>query len=43
MPKRPSSTQENILAGACSLIGVPYVTADTEEERIDKLIKKNMI
>ena len=40
MPKRSSSTQENILAGACSLIGVPYVTADTEEERIDKLIKK---
>tara|TARA_A100001015_G_C14645474_1_gene577088 strand:- start:72 stop:284 length:213 start_codon:yes stop_codon:yes gene_type:complete len=34
MPKRSSSAQENILTGVCSLLGLPYITADSEEERI---------
>jgi len=41
MPKRSSSAQENTLTVACSLLGLQYITAESEEKRIDKLINKN--
>ena len=42
IPKRTISIQENILSDACKEIGVQFITADTEEERIF-LLSKTMI
>ena len=39
IPKRTISIQENILFDACKEIGVQFITADTEEERIFLLSK----
>ena len=41
IPKRTISIQENILFDACKEIGVQFITADTEEERIFLLSKNN--
>ena len=39
MPKRSSSLQENILDNVCSVTGISFITANTEEERLNKIIK----
>lgn len=41
MPKRSSSIQESILDNACSLIDIAFITANTEEERLNKIIKED--
>lgn len=41
IPKRTISIQENILFDACKEIGVQFITADTEEERIFLLSENN--
>ena len=40
IPKRSSSLQENILSNSCFDLGIPFITADTEEERISKISKE---
>ena len=40
IPKRSLSTQEDILVAACLKIGVQFISADTEKERVIRLFKK---
>ena len=41
MPKRSSLEQEKILSKSCTQIGISFITAGCEEERINKLYEEN--
>lgn len=41
MPHRGLTTQQNILNNECARLSIPFITADTESNRIDKIRKKS--
>ena len=41
MPRRNSMVQQNILNKACAKMSITFITADTEQERINKIIRKS--